>query len=863
MRRRATYAFAPPLFIRPIHLVKSGKYVVFPLILVCALPAQAQTWWEYQSLDDAVWTEVTESTGVLWLVRGINNLDGSTTPIIQSCQDPRLPLETDWVLRSNKITFANEGYKGVKPCGLDTIGWLVVVEDNTKIEFKPGALAFGDADLILCGRNALVCVDVHVVESRDDLPTPLPAWRAVEEDVTAPTVTITNVPEKINDRTEFTATFTFSEDVTGFDAEDVTVGGATKGQFTASSTTVYTLVLTPNGNRDVEVTVMANIATDGGNNTGPVNNASATALWDDSAPTVDFDLPTKINTASALTVIFTFSEAVTGFDISDLTITGDVSANRGSLSGSGDTYTLQVTPTNGTDLAITVVADAATDGVNTGPVNAASKTAVWDNIAPTLDFDLPTRINSTSPITVTFTFSEDVTGFDVNDLTITGDVSASRGSLSGSGDTYTLHVTPSSGTDLTITVVADAATDGINLGPNPGITKTAIWNVVVAVSLTVSPHPVQEGESVTVAATLSSPIATEVTIPLIYINNTAEVVDYNPLESILIAADSTRGTGSIMTAEDDDANDEVFTLALGSLPEMVTPQSSEEITITILDDETAAIVVPTLVTVDEGQNTDISIALSSEPSDNVTLAITGYTNTDLTLNLTELTFTMINWKDIQRIMLSAAKDENASDENVLLLLSAKGGGYDDILAEVTVTIVDEDEQGIKVHPDSLTVGEGGNTTYGVSLESRPTAEVTVTIPSNVGDVSVSPTTLIFTSSEWAVEQTVTLMAAQDEDYVHDEETIIMYASGGGYNEIVQNLFVTITDNLGVSIEESDHPLSVNLLGNYPNPLSDVTNIVFDLPSPAQISLTVIDVLGRVVSSLPQTRFDAGNGLPYN
>ncbi len=93
----------------------------------------------------------------------------------------------------------------------------------------------------------------------------------------SPTLTVTGVPERISDRTPFTAAFTFSEDVTGFDATDVTVTGGAKGAF-AGSGARYTLVVTPAGDADVVVTVAADAASDG-LNTAPAGAVSATAAW--------------------------------------------------------------------------------------------------------------------------------------------------------------------------------------------------------------------------------------------------------------------------------------------------------------------------------------------------------------------------------------------------------------------------------------------------------------------------------------------------------------------------------------------------------------------------------------------------------
>ena len=57
----------------------------------------------------------------------------------------------------------------------------------------------------------------------------------------------------------------------------------------------------------------------------------------------------------------------------------------------------------------------------------------------------------------------------------------------------------------------------------------------------------------------------------------------------------------------------------------------------------------------------------------------------------------------------------------------------------TVTIADNDTRGVDVTPTSLTVPEGGDSTYTVVLETEPTGPVTVT-PSvgDNADVTVSP-----------------------------------------------------------------------------------------------------------------------------
>ena len=296
-------------------------------------------------------------------------------------------------------------------------------------------------------------------------------------DATAPTVAITGVPARINATTALTATFTFSEDVTGFETGDVTVTNGTKGTFTASNAKVYTLVVTPTSGSNLTVTVAQNAATDGAN-TGPAAATSATATWDGDAPAVAITgVPAKINATTQLTATFTFSEDVTGFATGDVTVTN---GTKGTFTASSaKVYTLAVTPSSGKDLTVTVAQNAATDSVgNTGPAAAVSAKAVWDVTAPTVTITgVPAKINATTQLTATFTFSEDVTGFATGDVTVTN---GTKGTFTASSaKVYTLVVTPTSGSDLTVTVTANAATDGANTGPAAAVSAKAVWDTTV------------------------------------------------------------------------------------------------------------------------------------------------------------------------------------------------------------------------------------------------------------------------------------------------------------------------------------------------------------------------------------------------
>ena len=101
-------------------------------------------------------------------------------------------------------------------------------------------------------------------------------------DNTAPTVTIGGVPDPSS--AAFTATFTFSEDVTGFDVGDIGLGNATASNFTRTNARVYTALITPAADGTVTVDVDASEAED---EAGNANTAATRASSTYTAPLVD------------------------------------------------------------------------------------------------------------------------------------------------------------------------------------------------------------------------------------------------------------------------------------------------------------------------------------------------------------------------------------------------------------------------------------------------------------------------------------------------------------------------------------------------------------------------------------------------
>ena len=57
--------------------------------------------------------------------------------------------------------------------------------------------------------------------------------------------------------------------------------------------------------------------------------------------------------------------------------------------------------------------------------------------------------------------------------------------------------------------------------------------------------------------------------------------------------------------------------------------------------------------------------------------------------------------------------------------------------------------------------------------------------------------------------------------------------------------------------QAPKPTTIRLLQNYPNPFNPTTTIQFDLPESADVTIDVMDLLGRRVLGIPTQTMSAG------
>ena len=269
---------------------------------------------------------------------------------------------------------------------------------------------------------------------------------------------------------------------------------------------------------------------------------TVTITLDTTPPTVEITSTTGYSgaTVNAETLIYTvaFDEAVTGFDATDITLTGSANEDHPSVSnfvdnGDNKTYTFEVAKgSSDGSVTVSIPADVARDSVGNSN-NATAYTLTIDTTSPTVIItsssgDADTAV-SAYMLYYTATFSEDVTGFDVGDITVTG--SANRGnpvasSLLGTGAVYTFEVQRGEGdADGTVSVsiaagvAVDRAGNGNKASSDGGYTLT-IDTIDPDVRITTTPQTVFQTSSFIVNVTV---VAMDATVELFVGTGTGRV----------------------------------------------------------------------------------------------------------------------------------------------------------------------------------------------------------------------------------------------------------------------------------------------------------------------------------------------------
>ncbi len=437
------------------------------------------------------------------------------------------------------------------------------------------------------------------------------------------------------------------------------------------------------------------------------------------------------------------------------------------------------------DLPVTVT-DDDTPGLRIEPITLA----VLEGASGIYRVALETEPTGTVTVTI---------GSDNSDVTMVGTPLTFTAGDWDSKQTVTVRAAEDADTDDDIAVLTHTASGGdYDSVTGPAVTVTVKDDDPVA-GLVVSPTylSVTEGAEEHFSVRLLAEPMQAVNVGIT--GDAGTGLGVSPTMLRFTSEDWSRPITVIVRAEeDDDVMDASVQLTLAASGGVYDGET-EDVDIDIRDNDVAGIVLaPAGLTVPEGGEASYTVRLSAEPSGAVTVEIETYSETDVTPNMTVLTFTGDDWHSAQAVAIRANEDDDTVNGSATLTHRASGAGYDGVTEDLLVTVLDDDEAGLVITPRTLSLNEGAaGKIFTVRLASPPTGQVTVFAsaePVLNGKVSVSLRSLTFNPTDWKTDQTVTVSALNDADYDDETGEIQLSASGGGYDGVSGNVEIGIRDD---------------------------------------------------------------------
>ena len=372
---------------------------------------------------------------------------------------------------------------------------------------------------------------------------------------------------------------------------------------------------------------------------------------------------------------------------------------------------------------------------------------------------------------------------------------------------------------------------------------------------------IDEGASDTYDVVLDTQLAGDVTVTIDGITGADLTLDKTTLT--FTAQDwNVPQTVTVTAEQDDDQADEppvILTHTLSSLDVDLDDLSAAEVSVTVTDDDTpvemqmayslvevgpvgedaGAVQVEVVAVTTEAGAPSIDYAVTVESENGTARSGGDYEAVDETLVFPVGDFAAFvddagETRYRQTVTFDVVILDNIYDEDTetfLLKLSESTGYQESVfdVAQIEVTINDDDTAGVTVTPTVLEVEEGVAATYTVVLDTRPSQNVRVTIndPANT-DVTAEPAWVIFTPDNWEEPRTVTVWAAQDSDATDEAATAITHTITSSFNQYdglsADNVTVTVTDDdrpavtvsfeqAAYSVAESDDSSTVNVQEN--------------------------------------------------
>ncbi len=341
-----------------------------------------------------------------------------------------------------------------------------------------------------------------------------------------PAVTITSPVGTFTNLAAIPVTITFSEPISGFTSSSISVTNATVSNFATVDAKTYTADLMPVADGTITAVVNADVVMDYSTNYNDISNTFST-IYDGTDPTLTIiNLATNPTNLSVVPISIPFSEAVTGFELTDLIVTNGTASN---LNTSDNiTFTADITPASEGTVSIQILPTAAFDAVGNGNYYGVVQNFVSDITPPTVSIASALSSPTNQVIPITITFSEGVTGFT------SGDVTVANGTINTfvpvSSSIYTADIIASSDGTVQVDVASGVATDNANNGNTVSNSYTVVYDnsqptLVISCGLS---DPTKDN-TIMVYATFSEPVTGFASSDITVVN--CNIIDFVPVDA--------------------------------------------------------------------------------------------------------------------------------------------------------------------------------------------------------------------------------------------------------------------------------------------------------------------------------------------
>ncbi|NLF39966.1 hypothetical protein GX586_10995, partial [bacterium] len=307
------------------------------------------------------------------------------------------------------------------------------------------------------------------------------------------------------------------------------------------------------------------------------------------------------------------------------------------------------------------------------------------------------------------------------------------------------------------------------------VTATEDDDDTLGISTSTETIVVPEGGTNSFLVYITDVISSSATVTVSRADGDADIAVKSGATLVFTPADwSTPQRVTLKAAMDADADDGVATIRCS------TPGLADT-DVAAVEDDGDVLVIETsddAVTVPEGGTMAFAVRLSAAPLAASTVSVgRAFGDEDIAVSAgATLVFTPENHAAWQIVTLDAGADADATDGTATIRCACDG------LSDTNVTATEDDAETLAVlaAPGAVTVPEGGNATFQLSLAAAPGGPATVSVARTAGDTDITVAdgaSLVFTPGDWNVPRTVTLAAAADADAIDGSATFTCSAQG--------------------------------------------------------------------------------------